>query len=61
MAKRRVKRPTALWVLASAHASRVRRTAEKVAEGKVAIEDVEKDIRDEVDTKVKAKVKGPPS
>ena len=62
MAKRRTKRPTALAVLASAHAARVRRTAEKVAEGKVLIEDVEADIKDEVDAKVKAKakVKGPP-
>ncbi len=59
MAKRRVKRPTALWVLASAYASRVRRTAEKVVEGKVAIENVEKDIRGVVDAKVKEK--GSPS
>lgn len=57
MAKRRTKRPTALWVLASAYKSRVRRTAEKVREGKVMIEDVEADIRADVDAKVKAKVK----
>ncbi len=58
MAKRRVKRPTALWVLASAYKSRVRRTAEKVSEGKVAIADVEADIRADVDAKARARVKG---
>ncbi len=58
MARRRVKRPTALRVLASAYASRVRRTAAKVVEGKVAIEDVEKDLRADVEAKVKEKGKG---
>ncbi len=60
MAKRRVKRPTALWVLASAYKSRVRRTAEKVREGKVAIEAVEADIRGDVDAKAKALARGEP-
>ncbi len=58
MAKRRVRRPTALWVLASAYKSRVRRTAEKVREGKVAIEDVEADIRGDVDARVRTGVRG---
>ncbi len=49
MAKRRAKRPVALWVLRSAWLSRVRRTAKKVKEGKVKIEDVEKDVRGEVE------------
>ncbi len=62
MAQRRVRNPKPLWVLRSAHLSRVRRTAEKVVEGKVDIADVEGDIREEVDAKVKtkAKVKGGP-
>ncbi len=58
MAKRRAKRPTALWVLASAYASRVRRTAEKVREGKVALEDVERDIREDVDARVRTGTRG---
>ncbi len=57
MAKRRAKRPVALWVLRSAWLSRVRRTAKKVKEGKVALADVEKDVRDAVDEKVKEKGK----
>ncbi len=60
MARRRVKRPTALWVLASAYKSRVRRTAEKVREGKVALADVEADIREDVDAKVKERARGRP-
>ncbi len=57
MAKRRAKRPVAQWVLRSAWLSRVRRTAKKVKEGKVALADVEKDVRDAVDEKVKEKAK----
>ncbi len=55
MAKRRAKRPVAQWVLRSAWLSRVRRTAKKVTEGKVVLADVEKDVRDAVDEKVKGK------
>ena len=57
MARRRVKRPEPLARLAASYKARVRRTAEKVSEGKVALADVEADIRDDVDAKVKAKVK----
>jgi len=52
MAVRRVKNQPALTRLRAAHLARVRRTVKKVERGKVAIEDVEADIRDEVDTKV---------
>lgn len=48
MAKRRVKRTVARGVLAAAHEARVRRTAQKVREGKVQMEDVAEDIREEV-------------
>ncbi len=61
MAKRRTKRPTALAVLASSYAARVRRTAQKVREGKVALADVAEDIREDVDERGKGKGKGGPS
>ncbi len=49
MAKRRARQPVALAVLRSAWLARVRRTAKKVKEGKVRLEDVERDVRGEVD------------
>lgn len=57
MAFRRVKNQPELARLRAAHLARLRRTVKKVELGKVAIEDVEADIREEVDTKVKAKAK----
>ena len=60
MARRRVKNPVPLRVLRAAHEARVRHTAGKVAEGKVVIADVEADIRNEVDVKVKLKLKRGP-
>ncbi len=53
MAKRRVKSPVAREVLRSAWLARVRRTAKKVKEGKVRVEDVEKDVRGAVEEEVK--------
>ncbi len=49
MAKRRAKQPVALAVLRSAWLARVRRTAKKVREGKVRLEDVERDVRGDVE------------
>lgn len=57
MAVRREKNQPALARLRAAHLARVRRTVQKVERGKVLIGEVEADIREEVDTKVKAKVK----
>ncbi len=48
MAKRRVKRTVARGVLAAAREARVRRTAGKVRAGKVQVEDVAADIKEEV-------------
>ncbi len=49
MAKRRVKRTVARGVLAAAREARVRRTAGKVRAGKVQVEDVAADIKEEVE------------
>ncbi len=48
MAERRVKRTVARGILATAHANRVKRTARKVRDGKVDLEEVAPDIREEV-------------
>ena len=53
MAVRREKNQPPLARLRAAHVARVRRTVSKVEHGKVAIEDVEADIREEVDEKSK--------
>lgn len=53
MAVRRVKNQPELSRLRAAHLARIRRTIKQVERGKVAIEDVEADIRVEVDTRVK--------
>lgn len=60
MAVRRVKNSKPLHRLRAAHVARVRRTAEKVRSGKVAVGDVAADIREEVDAKVKERVRGEP-
>ena len=57
MAVRREKNQPPLTRLRAAHVARVRRTVKKVERGKVLISEVEADIREEVDTKVKVKVK----
>ncbi len=49
MAKRRAKLPTTLEHKRLAWDKRVRRTAQKVREGKVRLEDVEQDVRGEVE------------
>ncbi len=53
MAKRRARQPVALVVLRSAWLARVRRTAKKVKEGKVQLKDVERDVRGDVEERVK--------
>lgn len=58
MAVRRVRNPKPLHRLRAAHVARVRRTAEKVREGKVAIEDVAPDIREEVDVRTRVRAQG---
>ncbi len=62
MAVRRPINPRALARLAAAHKARVRRTVKQVRRGKLTIDEVEEDIRAEVDAKVKekAKAKGGP-
>ena len=55
MAVRRAKRSEATSRLRAQFVARIWRTAKKVEQGKVAIEDVEADIRAEVDARVKAK------
>lgn len=54
---RRVKNQPALARLRAAHVARVRRTAAAVERGRVKIEEVEGDIRGEVDQRVKGREK----
>ncbi len=55
MAVKRSVNPKALVRLRAEHLARVRRTVEKVRRGKVAVEDVAQDIREEVDAKARAR------
>lgn len=55
MAVRRTKNQPALARLRAAFVARIRRTAKKVEQGKIGIEDVAEDIRGEVDKRVRGR------